>query len=172
MNDAWKRPLTAAEVAAECTDAEEFGRNLRDWQHELRRVNSRHEFTKRISVAPILLADKIKDHGQCDAYLAAYVDWLCERNGIEAPAWVDEPERIAGKAWFDLPSFWQDSFVHAPGAFRRRGVFTRPDDVLKLRPGRPRVSAAQKQEKSAARQRRYRARVRAKLEKLKQLTDA
>lgn len=169
MNDAWKRPQTAAEVAIESSDAESFGRNLRDWQHELRRVTSRKEFVSRISEVPVLLAEQNRDHGQCDAYLSAYVEWLCERHGIAAPAWVLEPERVARKAWFDLPRFWQDSFVHAPGSFRRRGVFTRPDDVLKLRRGRPEVSAQQKQKKSAERQRRYRARVRAQLAKLRQL---
>ncbi|MEM7791487.1 MAG: hypothetical protein AAF546_08815 [Verrucomicrobiota bacterium] len=169
MNNAWKRPQTAAKVAIESADAESFGRNLRDWQHELRKVSSRKEFAKRIAEAPILIAEQNGDHGQSDAYLAAYVEWLCERNGIETPEWVDEPERIARKAWFDLPSFWQDSFVYAPGPFRRRGVFTRPDDVLNLRRGRPSVSAEQKRKKGVERQRRYRARIRAKLEKLKQL---
>ncbi|MFT5837506.1 MAG: hypothetical protein ACI9ZV_001011 [Candidatus Azotimanducaceae bacterium] len=169
MNKAWKRPATSAEIAETTHDAESFGRNLRDWQHELRRVSSRKDFAARIADAPLLIRDKLDDSGQCDAYLAAYVEWLCERHGVTAPAWLDEPQRFADKAWYDHPPLWQDSFVHAPGAFRRRGVFTRPDDVLKFKKGRPKVSPAVKRAKSAERQRQYRARIREKLERLNAL---
>ncbi|TVP79237.1 MAG: hypothetical protein EA353_06540 [Puniceicoccaceae bacterium] len=169
MNKSWKRPTTAAEIAVETRDPESFGRNLRDWQHELRTVSSAADFARRISEAPSLMRDLLQDHGQCDAYLAAYVEWLCERHGLPAPAWLAEPGRAAEKAWFDYPPLWRDSFVHAPAAFRRRGVFTRPDDVLHLRRGRPKVSAAEKRRKNAARQRRYRERVKEKLERLKTL---
>lgn len=115
------------------------------------------------------MRDVIKDGGQCDGYLAAYVEWLCERHAVPAPDWLHETARIAEKAWFDYPPLWRDSFVHAPAAFRRRGVFTRPDDVLRLRKGRPKVSESVKRRKAAERQRRYRARVREKLEELKAL---
>ena len=169
MNEAWKRPATAAEIAEASSDTESFGRHLRDWQHELRHVSSARDFGQRVAEAPPLMQGKIKDHGQCDAYLAAYVEWLCERHGVAAPKWLSDPGRFADKAWFDYPPLWINSFVHAPAAFRRRGVFTRPDDVLKLRRGRPRVSTAEKRRKSADRQRRYRERVRQKLKRLEAL---
>jgi hypothetical protein len=169
MNKLWKRPVTAAEVAESTRDAESFGRNLRDWQHELRHISSRNTFAQRIAAPPNLLRPKLKDAGQCDAYLAAYVEWLCERHGVPAPDWLRDPQRAAAKAWYDYPPLWQDSFVHAPAAFRRRGVFTRPEDVLNFRRGRPKVSDAQKRDKSAERQRRYRERIQEKLKRLEAL---
>jgi hypothetical protein len=160
INKNWKRPATAAETAEMTQDAESFGRNVRDWQHALRNISSRREFVNRIQAAPKLLAKLLGDQGQSDAYLAAYVEWLCNKHSIEAPTWVHQPKRISRKAWFDYPPLWQDSFVHAPASFRRRGVFTRPEDVLKFRKGRPKVSNEQKRLKSIERQRRYRARIR------------
>jgi hypothetical protein len=167
MNKQWHRPSTAAEVAEATHSLESFGRNLRDWQHELRKVSNRQEFGRRIQAPPPRLRDTLDDYGQCDAYLAAYVEWLCERHAVPAPAWLAQPDRFAEKAWYDYPPLWQDSFVHAPGAFRRRGVFTRPEDVLHFRRGRPSTDNAHKNAKNAERQRRYRARVKQKRERLK-----
>lgn len=171
MHEAWKRPATAAEVACASRDPESFGRCLRDWQHELRRLSSRKAFRERIRDAPPLTAGRLGDLGQSDAYLAAYVDWLCARHGVEAPAWVDEPARVARKAWYDYPPLWQDAFLHAPAAFRRRAVFTRPDDPLRFRRGRPKLSEAHKRERASLRQRSYRERIRAKLDKLEGSTQ-
>ena len=95
MRKEWKRPLTAAEVCEGVNDAETFGRNVRDWQHELRKVRSRPAFTRLVSDIPPLLHDRLNDGGQCDAYLAAYVEWLSDRAGIEAPDWVFDPRRSA-----------------------------------------------------------------------------
>jgi hypothetical protein len=166
MNRAWKRPATAAEIADLTNDPESFGRSVRDWQHELRQVTSRKDFAQRVADAPKLLEPKLNDSGQCDAYLAAYIEWLCDRHGVPHPTWLNDPRREATKAWFDYPPLWRDSFIHAPSAFRRRGIFTRPDDVLKFRKGRPKVSSEIKRAKSAERQRQYRARIREKLERL------
>lgn len=166
MNPIWKRPQTAAEVCAGVADAEAFGRNVRDWQHELRKVNSRPEFSRRIREAPVLLADRLQDHGQCDAYLAAYVEWLATRAGVSAPEWLHEERRVARKAWYDYPPLWIQSFVSAPAEFRRRGVFTNPENVLQIKPGRPLVSNAHRRKMNAARQKRYRERIRAKLKRL------
>jgi len=74
INKAWQRPKTTAEIAATTTDVESFGMHVRDWQHELRNVSSRREFSARIKEAPPLTAETLDDHGQCDAYLAAYVE--------------------------------------------------------------------------------------------------
>jgi len=163
MDERWKRPTTAKEVAAMSESAEAFGRNLRDWQHELAKVTNRKDFAGRIEESPPAMRARLGDAGQCDAYLAAYVEWLCERHGVPLPEWLDDEFRRADKPWHDHPPLWMDSFVHAPGAFRRRGVFTRPEDVLRFRRGRPPVSDAQKRRKSAERQRRYRIRLRERL---------
>lgn len=167
MHKFWKRPATAAEVARACDSAESFGRSLRDWQHELRRLSSRKAFRERIQEAPPCTARRLKDHGQCDAYLAAYVDWLCARHGVEAPDWVHEPKRTARKAWYDYPPLWRDAFINAPGAFRRRGAFTCPEDPLHFRRGRPKLSEAHKRQRAILRQRAYRERIRKKLEQLR-----
>ncbi len=163
MHKSWQRPFTAAEVAATSCDPERFGRNLRDWQHELQRISSRKQFANRIQQPPALMKNRLQDAGQCDACLASYVDWLCQRHGLPAPEWVNDPQRAATKAWYDYPPLWQDAFIHAPGPFRRRGVFTRPEDVLRFRRGRPRQSEAHKRQQNAERQRRYRERIRQKL---------
>lgn len=169
MRKEWKRPQTAAEVCEGIQDAEDFGRSVRDWQHELRKIHNRPDFAKRIHDTPPLLRNRLNDGGQCDAYLAAYVEWLSERAGIDAPRWVNEPKRIADKAWFDYPPLWIQSFISAPAAFRRHGVFTKPDNVLNIKRGRPSVSVDHKRRMNAERQKRYRSRVAAKLARLKAL---
>ena len=88
MRKEWKRPQSAANVCDDVNDAEDFGRNVRDWQHELRKVRSRPAFARLVSEVPPLLRDRLNDGGQCDAYLAAYVEWLSDRAGVEAPDWV------------------------------------------------------------------------------------
>ncbi len=166
MREEWKRPRTAAEVCSGVDSSETFGRNLRDWQHELRKVTSRPQFARLVSDPPPLLRDQLKDGGQCDAYLSAYVEWLSDRLGIHAPKWTLETSRVSNRPWFDHPPLWVQSFVNAPASFRRRGVFTIPDNVMQIRRGRPPVSNAQKRRKNAERQRRHRERVKAKLAKL------
>ena len=150
-------------------DGEDFGRNVRDWQHVIRHFKSRAEFKRSVEQPPALMSDNLKDNGQSDAYLASYVEWLCDSIGLEPPEWVFDPERIASKAWYDFVPLWAQSFVLSPGVFRKRGIFTTPDNVLNIRPGRPRKSAEEKRATNAARQKRYRQRVKEKLAKLKEL---
>jgi len=169
MTTDWTRPQTAAEVAAWSQSPEDFGRNLRDWQHELRQVHSRPELRHRVEEAPLLMKRRLRDGGVADAYLAAYVDWLCGKADIESPDWVEDPKRIATRAWYDTPKLWKQLLVLSPGAFRRRHLFTEPDNVLTIRAGRPPVPSTVKRKKSAERQRRYRQRVREKLHRLEAL---
>jgi hypothetical protein len=168
MNPAWRRPQTAAEVCAGVADPETFGRNLRDWQHELRKVHHRAGLARRFADPPPLLRDRLCDHGQCDAYLAAYVEWLGDRAGIAAPEWTRDPARVADRAWYDYPPLWRQSFVLAPAAFRRRGIFTQPENVISIRSGRPHVAAEDKRRKNAERQKRYRQRIHAELLSLRE----
>jgi len=169
MNENWKRPQTAADVCFGVHDSETFGRNIRDWQHELQKIPHKQELKRRMLDEPPLLSDVLKDDGQSDAYLAAYVEWLCDRIGIDSPDWVNQSERYARKPWYDLPSLWKDSFIQAPGSFRARGVFTIPENVVSLRPGRTRTSAESKRRKNAQRQKRHRLRIQEKLQRLEDL---
>lgn len=169
MNENWRRPRTAAEVCRGVKDPETFGRNIRDWQHELQKVPHKQELQRRMFDEPPILSDVLKDDGQSDAYLAAYVEWLCDRIGVDAPDWVDQPERYARRPWYDLPNLWEDSFVQAPGSFRVRGIFTIPEKVINLRPGRAKVSIESKRKKNAMRQKRHRQRIQERLKKLEEL---
>ena len=62
--------------------------------------------------------------------------------------------------------------IDTPASFRQRGVFTIPENVVRLRRGRPRVSPEQKREKARIRDQRYRAKIREKLKKFKELEQA
>lgn len=110
---------------------ETFGRNMRDWQHELRKIARAEDLADACRDVPRLLDVELNDHAQSDAYLAAYVEWLCSRHGAEMPEWVFADERIAKKAWVDSPGIKNLSFIQAPGCFRKRGVLTLPEDPIK-----------------------------------------
>jgi hypothetical protein len=58
-----------------------------------------------------------------DVLLAALAEHLAARDGRGAPAW-SEPRRLR-RFWFpfNTPAARGDAVVHAPAAFRRRGVF-------------------------------------------------
>jgi hypothetical protein len=58
-----------------------------------------------------------------DVLLAALAEHLAARDGRGAPAW-SEPRQLR-RFWFpfNTPAARADAVVHAPAAFRRRGVF-------------------------------------------------
>lgn len=64
-----------------------------------------------------------------DVLLAALAEHLAARDGWGGPAWP-ESRRLA-VMWFpfDTPAARVDAFVHAPAAFRRRGVFVAPQEL-------------------------------------------
>ena len=158
-------PKTAAEVTFDIHEVSDLHANLRLWQSELKEVSSRKELLKRVQDAPPLLRSRLKDHGYCDAYLAAYVDWMCQLTKTKAPNWVTQRHRIA-----DTPFTDDDIDLSlTPEAFRQRNLFTLPENVVQLRRGRPKKSEAHKLKNNAERQHRYRQRVKAKLERLEQL---
>ncbi len=72
-----------------------------------------------------LLAAEPLDTGddRWDVLLAALAEHLAARDGRGAPAW-SEPRRLR-RFWFpfNTPAARVDAMVHAPAAFRRRGVF-------------------------------------------------
>lgn len=58
-----------------------------------------------------------------DVFLAALAEHLAARDGRAAPAWVES--RSLRRFWFpfNTPAARVDAVVHAPAAFRRRGVY-------------------------------------------------
>ncbi|MBK1875671.1 hypothetical protein [Pelagicoccus mobilis] len=159
------RPQTLNDVAVWSESLEDFGYNLRDWQHEVsRRFSSRKQLAESIEEAPPLLAGRFVDGDVADAYLAAYAEWLSLNADIPSPTWCQRGQRSSNKPWYSGPD---QTYLEkaAPINFSKRGLFAVPDNVFIPRPGRPRVSLELKREKAAERQRAYRKRVKAILDR-------
>lgn len=64
-----------------------------------------------------------------DVFLAALTEHLAAKDGCGAPAWVER--RTLRRFWFpfNTPAARVDAVVHAPAAFRRRGVFISPQEL-------------------------------------------
>jgi hypothetical protein len=155
------RPTSLKEVAEQSETLTDFGRNLRDWLHELRRASSRPLAGAAIAEEPPRLADRFPEGRVADAWLAAYAEHLAGKIGQPAPAWAFGPERIATEPSFDAgadsPALRGLALAHAPLAFKRRNLFTPSVDLpLRLRAGRPVKSAEEKRKTNAERQRRFR----------------
>jgi hypothetical protein len=112
-------PLTLAELGRSLVDADESVR----W-----RLTA--EFLEEYrweppSVRRDLLAVEPADTGDehWDVFLAALAEHLAMRDGRAAPAWADA--RSLRQFWFpfNTRAARVDAVVHAPAAFRRRGVF-------------------------------------------------
>ena len=60
-----------------------------------------------------------------DALLAAITEYLCTRQGLLAPPWVEDPSRFLDQWWFvsGIQSLHADAIAHSPISFARRGVF-------------------------------------------------
>lgn len=58
-----------------------------------------------------------------DVFLAALAEHLAARDGLAGPEWCEE--RRLRRFWFpfNTRAARVDAFVHAPAAFRRRGLF-------------------------------------------------
>ena len=155
------RPHTLREVAEQSRSIDEFGLNLRDWQHEIQRsgVHSRKSLALRLNEEPPPLREKCELGDVADAYLAAYAEWLSDDAKIPRPSWCRNRRRCADKPWFASPDT-KSLLVNSPASFRQRNLFTVPEAVFTPRRGRPPVSAEQKRVKAVLRQRQYRARIR------------
>lgn len=155
------RPQSLQEVAEQSGSLADFGRNLRDWLHELRRASSRSLAAAAIAHEPPRLADRFPQGRVADAWLAAYAEHLAGKVGRPAPAWAFAPDRIAPEPSFDegaeSPGLRMLALIHAPLAFKRRNIFTPSVDLpLRLRAGRPVKPAEEKRKINAERQRRFR----------------
>jgi len=165
------RPKSLKEVAERSASLSEFGLNLRDWLHELRRASSRTQAVATIAEEPPPLRDKFAEGNVADAWLASYAEHLAGKVQRPAPAWAFTSRRIATDPVFDeganSPTLRSLALAKSPLAFKRRNIFTPSVDLpLRLRAGRPTKSPDDKRKNNAERQRRFRA---ARLKELKAL---
>jgi len=155
------RPTTLRDIAERSASLGDFGRHLRDWLHELRRVSSRTQAAAAIADEPARLREKFPEGHVADAWLAAYAEHLSGKIGVPAPEWAFAPWRNAAEPIFDeggdSPALRTLALAHAPLAFKRRNIFTPSVDLLlSLRAGRPAKSVEEKRRTNAERQRRFR----------------
>lgn len=155
------RPKSLSEVAERSESVEDFGRYLRDWLHEVRRISSRSQVRDAIQREPTRLAERFAQGELADAWLGAYAEHLAGAAGVERPRWAFVPWRIAKYPSFDEGGTSRElrllALAQSPLAFKRRNLFTPAVDLpLRLRPGRPIKSEAEKRETNAERQRRFR----------------
>jgi hypothetical protein len=82
-------------------------------------------------VRPGLLSEEPPSTGdeRWDVFLAALGEHLAARDGRGAPAWVDS--RSLRRFWFpfNTRAARTDALVHAPAAFRRRGVYVAAQEL-------------------------------------------
>jgi len=162
------RPKSLKQVAEQSGSLSEFGLNLRDWLHELRRASSRNQAVAMVAEEPPRLQERFPQGHIADAWLGAYAEHLARKVDRSAPAWAFAPERVAADPIFDenanSPSLRVLALAHAPAAFKRRNIFTPSVDLpLRLRAGRPAKPLEEKRKNNAERQRRFR---KARLEEL------
>jgi hypothetical protein len=64
-----------------------------------------------------------------DVFLAALAEHLAARDGRAAPSWTEQ--RSLRQLWFpfNTRAARVDALVHAPAAFRRRGVYVAPQEL-------------------------------------------
>src|SRR5512142_2602761 len=78
-----------------------------------------------------LLEDEPESTGdeRWDVFLAALAEHLAARDGLRAPEWAES--RSLRRFWFpfNTRAARVDAIVHAPAAFRRRGVFVAPEEL-------------------------------------------
>jgi len=168
------RPVSLKEVAAQSDNLTEFGYNLTEWLHEIRRFSSRPQLLGAIAKEPRSLKSRFPEGNIADAWLAAYAEHLALQINRPPPDWAFKAARIAKEPWFsdvlDSPKLRESALARSPLAFKRRNLYT-PSVWLPLRlhRGQPRKSPEQKRKSNAERQRRFRARRKAELEKLRGL---
>lgn len=154
------RPTSARAVSRRAHTLEEFGRNLRDWFHELKRLSSRRALLAAVIQRPPRLVGRFGDGAIADAFLAGQVEQLCIDAGVPPPRWVRDPVYVLDRPWFSIadravrPHLLRD----APAAFKNRNLFTTPEIRFEVRRGRPRKTAAELREANRLRQQRFRVR--------------
>lgn len=113
------RAMSIAELACHLRDAEESTR----WRLVLEFLNEYRGEAERTRLQ--LLEDEPAGTGDArwDALLAALAEHVSARDGAAAPAWSED--RVLSTFWFpfNTAAARVDAVVHAPAAFRRRGIF-------------------------------------------------
>ncbi|WP_404422226.1 hypothetical protein [Nibricoccus sp. IMCC34717] len=170
------RPTTLKEVAEQSASLADFGRHLRDWLHEVRKISSRPSAARLILEEPPRLRRKFRGGEVADAWLAAYAEHLSTEAGIQPPDWAFKSVRKLPEPSFnepdESPTLRILALRDAPLAFKRRNLFTPSVDLpLSLRAGRPRKSATEKRLANAARQRRFREKRAAELKALRAMAQ-
>ena len=85
-------------------------------------ISSRYEL---VADEPPLIHDI-----QWDTFLGGLAEFVTARDNQGSPAWSQE--RQLERFWFpfNTPAARVDAFVHAPAAFRRRGIFISPQELV------------------------------------------
>lgn len=117
------RPKTLRDVAERSDSIGDFGRHLRDWLHELRRVSTRRQAAAVITEEPPRLSEKFPHGHIADAWLAAYAEHVAGKVRATAPEWAFASWRISEDPIFDegsTPALRTLALIHSPLAFKRR----------------------------------------------------
>jgi len=118
--------MTAAGLAAYLASAQGDGERwrlvaefLEEYRHE-----HEHERARLLAQEPPPTGDQ-----RWDVFLAALAEHLAARDGRGEPAWAED--RRLRTFWFpfDTRAARADAIVHAPAAFRRRGIFVAPQEL-------------------------------------------
>lgn len=76
---------------------------------------------------PTMIEDEPPPTGdpRFDAFIAALIEYLCAREFVSAPPWVNGPDRFLTRWWFmsGTKSLEANALVHSPISFKRHGVF-------------------------------------------------
>ncbi len=118
-------PLTVADLGKLMSGADQSGRwrlvaeFLEDYRHEP------------AGTRLALLEEEPSGTGDMrwDVFLAGLAEYLAEIDGRAAPPWADQ--RSLQQFWFpfNTRAARVDALVHAPAAFRRRGVYVAPEEL-------------------------------------------
>jgi len=118
-------PLTVADLGKLMSGADQSGRwrlvaeFLEDYRHET--TGTRFAL---LEEEPLGTGD-----ARWDVFLAGLAEHLAEIDGRAAPPWADQ--RSLQQIWFpfNTRAARVDALVHAPAAFRRRGVYVAPEEL-------------------------------------------
>lgn len=131
-------------MASRADTLEQFGLNLRDWFHELRRLTKRAELLASVSHRPPRLKARFAGGEVADAFLAAQVEFLCCRAGVRPPRWTGAAEYVLSDPWFgysDAPAALRAILIRdADVEFKNRNLFTNSEIEWSPRRGRPQKS--------------------------------
>jgi hypothetical protein len=74
---------------------------------------------------PCLLADRLRDDGLADAYVAAVAAHLAQERLIPCPRWASRSQRVKKTPWFAAksPNLKAILLQESPAAFRVRNLF-------------------------------------------------